>query len=558
MSTPIQLQIGFDVIGGLGLFLLGMRNLSDGLQTIGGNRLRKLIAAVTNNRLLATVVGLSVTCFIQSSSITTVMVVGFVNTGFMTLSQAIGVIMGANIGTTITGWILALKIGKAGLPLLGVAALVYLFSNRERVRYWALVFMGLGMVFFGLELMKDGFKPLRAAPEFSAWFHAFSAHSYFGVLRCAAVGCILTLIVQSSSATLGITIGLASTGVITFDTAAALVLGENIGTTITAWLASLGTTTNAKRAAYAHILFNVLGVAWITAIFPYYIDFITTYVVPNPSAMVMENGLETFPRITAAIAAVHTVFNVTNTLLFLPFTRKLAWLLERVVPEKRHREEPHLTSLDIRLLDSPLMGVQQARVEILRMAEISGRMMECLRESFTNEVERDDMEAKVLHREEVLDIMQKEVVSYLTHVLTGNVPHDVLDEGRRQLRMADEYESVGDYGRTVVKLHRRLLAEGLAYTDEGAKEILVLHDLVAKAMQLVEEGYREQYPELIAKIHTQGKRIKQKVSDFRDNHLKRVSDSPVAPLASVLFCDMLHAYQKIGAHLMNIAEAYAE
>ena len=175
--------------------------------------------------------------------------------------------MGANIGTTITGWVLALKIGNYGLPLLGIAAFVYLFSKRDRFRYFAMLAMGLGMVFFGLELMKNGFSIVKDLPDFEAWFKTFDAKSYVGVLKCAAVGCVLTFLVQSSSATLGITIGLAQIGVIEFETAAALVMGENIGTTITAWLASFGATTNAKRAAYFHVIFNVLGVLWITAIF---------------------------------------------------------------------------------------------------------------------------------------------------------------------------------------------------------------------------------------------------------------------------------------------------
>jgi len=207
--------------------------------------------------------------------VTTVMVVGFVNSGIMTLMQAIGVVFGANIGTTITGWILVLHIGKYGLPMLGIAAFFFLFSKHERLRYIGMAVMGIGMVFFGLELMKNGFKPIRGLPEFSTWFHAFDATTIFGIIKCALVGCLLTMVVQSSSATLGITIGLASTGVIEFQTAAALVMGENIGTTITAMLASLGTTTAAKRAALAHVMFNVIGTSWFIAMFTFVIPWLS-------------------------------------------------------------------------------------------------------------------------------------------------------------------------------------------------------------------------------------------------------------------------------------------
>ena len=208
--------MGCETIGGLGLFLLGMKHMSDGMQAVAGSSLRRLIGAVTNNRFLATIVGVTVTCVVQSSSVTTVMVVGFVNSGVMHLSQAVGVIMGANIGTTITGWILVLKIGKYGLPLLGACAFIYLFSRSERWRFWAMAIMGVGMVFFGLELMKDACSIIKETPDFETWFKRFQADNYIGVLQCALAGCILTTLVQSSSATLAITISLASQGVISY------------------------------------------------------------------------------------------------------------------------------------------------------------------------------------------------------------------------------------------------------------------------------------------------------------------------------------------------------
>ncbi len=348
------------IVGGLGIFLLGMKNMSEGMQAVAGPSLRKMIGAVTNNRLLATTVGVIVTGIVQSSSVTTVMVVGFVNSGVMQLGQAVGVIMGANIGTTLTGWILVLKIGKYGLPLLGGAAFIYLFSRRDRFRFWAMFFMGVGMVFFGLELMKDACALIKDMPQFALWFQQFQADSYFGVLKCACVGCLVTFVVQSSSATLGITISLAFEGVITYPTAAALVLGENIGTTITAYLASLGATTNARRAAYFHILFNLLGVFWITLIFSWYIELIQSLSGVDVGKAVVENGKTTFPHTTAAIAATHSIFNVVNTLLFLPFLPFFVRLLERIVPSKPFKEKPHLTDLDIRMLDTPSMAIEQS------------------------------------------------------------------------------------------------------------------------------------------------------------------------------------------------------
>ena len=260
METAVVVKMIISVVGGLGIFLLGMKNMSEGMQAVAGARMRKLINAVTNNRLIACGVGITITSLIQSSPVTTVMVVGMVNAGLMNLTQAIGVILGADIGTTITGWILVLQIAKYGLPIIGISAFFYLFSKSERVRYTAMMILGLGMVFFGLQLMKEGFYPLKNSPEFIACFSKFTPDDYLGILRCCLVGALVTAIVQSSSATLGITMGLVGTGVINFETAAALVLGENIGTTITAGLASLGASTNAKRAAVAHFAIKLIGV----------------------------------------------------------------------------------------------------------------------------------------------------------------------------------------------------------------------------------------------------------------------------------------------------------
>ena len=379
MDTVTLWTTVFNLTGGLGIFLLGMKNMSEGMQAVAGNGLRQMISIMTNNRLLATFVGVIVTCVVQSSSITTVMVIGFVNGGLMTLTQAVGVVMGANIGTTITGWLLVLKVGKFGLPVLGVAAFVYLFSKGDRLRYLAMALMGVGMVFFGLELMKNACSHIKDLPEFEEWLSRFSAVDTIGMAQCMFMGCMLTMLVQSSSGTLGITIALASTGVINFETAAALVLGENIGTTITAILASIGATANARRAAYFHILFNLLGVLWVSAIFFWYVHFIPWLIGVDVNQMVLKESVETYPHMTSAIAATHSVFNIVNTILFLPFAHKLARLLVRMVPDKTQKEKPHLTNLDVRMLETPIIGIEQSRLEILRMSSGCHKMMAWLR-----------------------------------------------------------------------------------------------------------------------------------------------------------------------------------
>lgn len=557
MDTKLMTQMAFSVLGGLGVFLLGMKNMSEGMQTIAGNRLRRLISLVTNNRILATGIGALVTCVIQSSSVTTVMVVGFVNSGFMTLSQAIGVIMGANIGTTITGWILVLEIGKYGLPLLGVAAFVFLFSKNERWRYWGMTLMGIGMIFFGLEMMKNGFKPIRGMPEFSAWFAAFTADTYLGVLKCAVVGSIVTMLVQSSSATLGITIGLAATGVIGFQTASALVLGQNIGTTITAFLASLGTTTNAKRSAYAHVIFNVLGVVVITTLFVPYLAFVRKFIGVDPDLMVPGENGPVFPHIVAGIAAVHTGFNVANTLIFLPFTKILANMLTRIVPDKEHKEAPHLTHLDIRMLETPITSIEQSRVEILRMADHTTKMMELVKTTTHQQVMDDNLVKKLFHREEVLDIMQKEIVTFLSDLFSAGVPHSVVNEGRLQMRMADEYESVSDEIATVLKLAIRLHNSGKSFLTEEQRDLDELHEKVSDYVHLVTTAFRERHEDIISKAHPQSNAITHLFREMRSRHLSRVAEKGLDPLVSMLFTDTINAYRRLKDHVLNIAEALA-
>ncbi len=556
---PDYWKLVLTVLGGLGIFLLGMKNLSEGMQAVAGDKLRRMISIVTDNRLMATGVGLLVTMFVQSSSITTVMVVGFVNSGFMTLTQAVGVIMGANIGTTITGWILVLKIGKYGLPMAGAAAFFYLFAKRDRIRYTALTVMGLGLVFFGLELMKDGFEIIKELPEFEAWFKAFNAGTYLGVLKCAMVGCVLTFIVQSSSATLGITIGLAQIGVIQFETAAALVLGENVGTTITAWLASFGANTNAKRAAYFHVIFNLLGVAWITAVLPAYLMLIRGFITGDPYADMSLESVSS-AEITAAIAAVHTGFNVTNTIVFLPLAGYLASLLKRLIPDKTVRvaKDEHLTNLDIRMLESPVVAVEQSRVEVLRMANACKKMMVWLKELLRSESPNEELTRNILDMEREQDRMQDEIVAFISNLLVGNVPHSIVDEARRQLRMADEYESISDCIASVLKANRKLQRRGLQLPPDQIAELLTLHDMVAEYLQQVSRCY-EQWgqAEVAAAAIAQGEKITKHAKLLGKRLLAKSPEEQIEARSMVAYNRAVAAYRRIRDHLVNIAEALA-
>ncbi|MCM8541841.1 MAG: Na/Pi cotransporter family protein, partial [Lentisphaeraceae bacterium] len=414
------------IIGGLGIFLLGMKFMSDGIQTVAGSSLRKLIKTVTDNKYMACTVGVLITVLVQSSSVTTVMAVGFVNSTIMELNQAIGVILGANIGTTITGWILVLKIGKYGGIIIGIATFLYLFTKNEMIKYTAFAIVGIGMVFLGLEMMKNGFSPMKGFPEFIEWFKRFEADSYIGVIKCAMVGCVLTVIVQSSSATLGITIALASVGVIEFHTAAALVLGENIGTTITAYLASLSATTNAKRAAYFHVAFNVIGVAWIIAIFPWYMPFIewlmaSIHGVTDLNEMGVDSeGDLVRTHVSTGIALVHTIFNVTNVIVFLPFTALFAKLLTKYVPDKKGISGGYKTQLDFHMLQSSFAAIEQSSFELEKM-KIKAKDMFLDLEKFVDKKKNAKFSKRIFEAEAVLDDVQTEITEFLTEVLCGTL-----------------------------------------------------------------------------------------------------------------------------------------
>jgi phosphate:Na+ symporter len=540
------------LIGGLGLFLLGMKFMSEGMQAIAGAKLRRLISSVTDNRFSGVFIGCLVTCVIQSSSITTVMVVGFVNSGFMTLMQAIGVILGANIGTTITGWILTLNVAQYGLPLLGLASLFYMFAGLDRVRYWGMFLMGIGMIFYGLVLMSDGMVPLRSNPTALKMISAFSANDFSGMLKCTLVGLIFTAIIQSSSAALGIAMGMVKAGIIDFPTAAALAMGMNIGTTITAYLASLGTNAHAKRAAMAHILFNVIGVIWVLPIFFHYLDFIR-WMLPDgqPENKILVD--------LTRVAMVHTVFNIANMLLFLPFVKPFATLVTKMVPDRKKHEAYKLEYLNVRFLAHPALGIEQSYKEITAMADHVTNMLHSLDTILNlpyperNEKAEDD----IFKRETTLDNVQREVTVFLSRLLSDSVTGDVMEEGRRQLRMAHEYESVSDYIMNVAKMNIKLVQNHLELPAEERRFLQEMRKHVALLIVEINRVLKENsYPDSTFMPAFQPEAIKalRIMKDYRQQHLEQFAVSAKNPLMSLVFTDMLTAFRRMRDHAYNIAE----
>jgi phosphate:Na+ symporter len=560
MDGKLVLEMVFSIIGGLGLFLLGMKNMSEGMQAIAGDKLRKLINAVTNNRFVACGVGIIVTILIQSSSATTVILVGMVNAGLMTLTQAIGVIYGANIGTTITAWILAINLTEYGLPLLGASIILSFFTSHDRLRYYTTVGIGVGMIFFGLQLMTSGLAPIKQMPAFEAWFAKFTADSYLGAIRCCLTGALVTAIVQSSAATVGITMGLAYNGIIDFHAAAALVLGENIGTTITAVLASIPANRNAKRAAFAHSLFNIIGVIWVISIFGIFTKVIEQLIGVDMATPEIINGRTVYPYVMRGIAATHTTFNVANVIVFMPLAGLLAKLLYKIVPDKAVPEEPRLTALNIRLVDTPVLGIEQSRREILIMSSAVIQMMNKLKEvilSPNNQKEKTEKAEYIFLKERELDVIQKEIVEFISSIIAGTIPHEVAEESRRQLRMADEFESISDYITNILKLNLKLRQSGQKMSPEGLAAIIDLHDNVAEYLGLIDEATKNADANVLMLAESDGKSITELMKRYRTEHLARVSSGVVTPLKSLIYTDMLNSYRRIKDHGLNIAEVLA-
>ena len=553
-------EIIFKVIGGLGIFLLGMKFMSEGIQTIAGQSFKKMIKAITDNKYMACGVGILVTSLIQSSSVTTVMTVGFVNSTIMELRQAIGIILGANIGTTITGWILVLKIAKLGLPLIGVSAFVYLFTKKEFFRYLAYAVMGIGMVFYGLELMKSGFSPIREFPEFIEWFHKFNANSYGGVISCVAVGCILTVVVQSSSATLAITIALASVGVIEFHTAAALVLGENIGTTITAFIASINTNANAKRAAYFHVAFNTIGVIWITLLFPFYMSFIEMIMasfhdVKDLTVLATDSeGDLVRVHTETAIAYVHSIFNIANVLLFLPFTSLAAKLLTKHVPENKTitKDGEYVTQLNFQINDSPFAAIEQSSFEVKKMREKTREMFFDLEKYLTKD-KKKKFSNRIFNRETTLDTVQAEITKFLTDVLSGTLSIDQTNEAKKQLLLADEYESVSDHIMQILKYYMRLEEHGLVLSEEQKAEINSIHKQLISFFDKANEKFDDS-EDFWKEAIQQSEDVTEYIRDCRSRHWDRIATEKMPPLLSTSYTDIINSYRKIKNILVHVLE----
>ncbi len=556
-ETLLNQKLIFGFIGGLGLFLFGMKIMSEGLQKVAGDRMRKILAALTNNRLIGTLVGLAVTAIIQSSSATTVMVVGFVNAGLMSLVQSIGVVLGANIGTTVTAQLIAFKITKFALPAIGIGAGLKLFSSSRRWIYTGEILLGFGILFFGLQIMEQAFEPLKQSQEFRDMFVMVGNHHLLGVL----IGAVLTMIVQSSSATIGITIALASTGLISFEASVALILGENIGTTITANLAAIGTNLAARRTAFAHFLFNIIGVAYILALFPHFIHFINA-VTPGDADFAIQTQQQAAslgvaigdkPFIARHIANAHTLFNVVNTLIFLPLVGLLAKLTTLLIRGREEEMEFHLKFIDNRVLNTPPIALGQARSETRRMAQAALEMVD---ETIAFLEDFDEKRIPSLEKkEELVDLLQKEITDFLVALSQKSITPETSKDIASMMHMVNDLERVGDHCENLWRLGQRKRDQKIGFSEIAVAEILDMakntRDFLAFVASAMERGDRTIFDKA---LHMESV-VNDNEETLRNNHIARLNTGECAVLPGLVYIDMLHNFEKIGDHTLNVAKA---
>lgn len=540
-----SIEMLIQVFGGLSLFLLGMKYMSEGFQSAAGKRLRSMVAAVTDNRLAGCATGVVVTSIIQSSSITTVLLIGLVNAGVMSLKQAFGVILGADIGTTVTGWLVSLDVLSWGLPTLTVAAFGFLFGKTEKFKLYSMILMGLGMVFFGLAMMKAGIGPLKQSEKFISLFASFRPDTIIGLIKCISIGAIVTAIIQSSSATVAITITLATTGVIDFETAVALVLGENIGTTITAGIASIGGSIAARRVACAHIISKIIGVIVMVLFFTLFMKLI--YLLLN---------ILNIESTAKSIAFAHTLFNLLLVTLFLSFTGPFTNFIMKICPDKATNSSHHITYLDISMLSTPAFGIQQSYQEVIRMADRTQLLMGDLRACLIDD-ENEVAQKSIFEGETALDEQQREILQFLSKLVRGNVTTEISAETRKQIRLADEYESVGDYVASLVKLILRRKQSEVRLSEKAISELLAMHDRVSEYIAMVSTGLRTNTAtsDYLMRSHTEANSITHYYKDLRAEHMARIESGACDPLAGLAYADMMQCYRKILGHAQNIAEA---
>lgn len=537
MELDVQKMI-FEFLGGLGIFLLGIKFMGDGLQKSAGNRLRDILDKFTTNPIMGILAGILVTVLIQSSSGTTVITVGLVSAGFMTLRQAIGVIMGANIGTTVTAFIIGIDVGEYSLPVMAVGAVLLFFFKNLKIHYAGQIVFGFGALFYGLELMGSGMKPLRTLEAFQDLTISMSDNPFLGVV----IGTVFTVIVQSSSATIGILQELFSIGALDLNAALPVLFGDNIGTTITAVLASLGASIAARRAALTHVLFNVFGTIIFLLILGPFTKFIS----------MLQTNLNLNPEMTIAFA--HGTFNVTNTLIQAPFIAVLAFIVTKLIPGKDVTIEYNTKRLDPLLIQqSPSIALGQAKAEVVRMGQFSYKGLE---EAYSYLRTRQSRHSERAGQyEAALNNMDRKITQYLIDIASsGDLTEADSENHTILMHTINDIERIGDHFENIVELVDFQITNKVTLTNIAMQDIDEMFNLTITTVKEAIKAIETKDLALAKDVVKKEKEIDNMERELRKKHIKRLNDGTCIGASGVIFVDYISNLERIGDHAVNIAE----
>ncbi len=547
---------------------MGMKIMSEGMQKAAGDGLRKTLNVLTSNRFMALAVGFFVTAIIQSSSATTVMVVGFVNASLMKLTQAIGVILGANIGTTVTGWIIAFKVLKLSFPLIAVGVFIRFFTKSEKWRYIGEILFGFGLLFLGMLTMKAGVAPLRESQAFIDFFTKVDGAGVVSILLGVAIGAVATLVVQSSSATTGIIIVLASQGLINFEGAAALIMGENIGTTITAILASIGGNYHARRAAVAHTLFNVLGVVIALLLFYPFVKLVEVMVpgISNFTIKTAEQAAQygaaigTKPLISPHIAMAHTVFNIGNVLIFVGLVPFLARVCEKIIPEPKKERELRIldfSHIDSSLVRSPALAIAESERHLIIMAKKVAGSALIVQDIITSNKSQKELCDNVLRTEKIIDEYQKHITEFLVTLSARALSESDAHHVGNYMSLSHNLEKYADHLEHIALISDKIDRKKMVLSEEARECVFEIFKENQNFFNISFNAFTEEVDPraFMDQAQVRNRRVKKLIKDSKLDHFARLRNKKTLKNeAAVHYVDLLNYLDGMRSQAYNIAE----
>ena len=559
-ATLTNLPIVLVLMGGLGLFLFGMKFTADALQRAAGTRSRQFLEALTGNRLLGLLIGAGLTVLVQSSTVTTVLVVGFVNSGLISLLQAIGVALGTGLGTTLTVQLLAFQFWHFGLLLIGVGAIVRLFGSRRQHDFGEVV-LGVGLVFLALLLLKGACEPLRGNEALQHLLLQVANRPLLGVV----IGALLTILVQSGSASIALTITLAGSGLLSFEAGAALILGESLGTTLTVNLASFGATLAARRTALAHLLFSVTGVCTMLLLFPWFVATVDALVPGEPDFAIQTAGqLEVFggalgdkPFLARHIVTAHTLLQLAIVLAFLPLVGQLARLTARLIPGQDDSAlEFHLNFLDPRVMNTPPIALAQARSELRRMGELTGEVVTDTLKLVKDQ--RRERFVRIQRREVVVDRLQRELTDFLVTLTQQAVTVETSREVAALMHAVNDLERISDHCVTIGRLVERKLDQRIEFSEVAKRELDEMCRLVDDFYRMVAAALKQGGDLSIGSARQLEETIDRTEESLRNNHIHRLNTGECTVVSGLIFIDLLHSLEKVGDHCFKLTRVLTE